>query len=203
MTEEAKMLAGQIYDPSDATLLAYRQHARKLCQDYNNLADGDPTRATIIQELIPNMGADCEIQGPIALDYGRFTTLGSRVFINYNFTALDCAPITIGDNVLIGPNVALLAPVHPLRHHQRNIQARPDGSLYNLEYAKPITIEKNCWLAGNVTVIGGVTIGEGSVIGAGSVVTRDIPANSLAVGNPCRVIRQITADDDLEMPEIF
>lgn len=203
MTQQEQMLTGQIYDSGDATLLALRQKARKLSQDYNNLADGDPKRASIIADLIPNMGTECEIQGPIAWDYGRFTTIGNQVFINYNFTALDCAPITIGDNVLIGPNVSLLTPIHPLRYQQRNIQARPDGSLYSLEYAKPITIEKNCWLAGNVTVIGGITIGEGSVIGAGSVVTRDIPANSLAVGNPCRVIREITADDDLEMPEIF
>ena len=89
----------------------------------------------------------------------------------------------------------LATPMHPLLPEERNVHQRPDGSWYNLEYAKPITIEGNCWLAANVTVCGGVTIGEGSVIGAGSVVTRDIPAHSLAAGNPCRVIRALTSED--------
>jgi maltose O-acetyltransferase len=106
--------------------------------------------------------------------------------------------VTIGDNVLIGPNVTIATPMHPLVPEERNVREREDGSLYNLEYAKPITIEQNCWLAANVVVCGGVTIGEGSVIGAGSVVTRDIPPHSIAAGNPCRVIRQVTDDDRME-----
>ena len=99
---------------------------------------------------------------------------------------------------MIGPNVTLATPMHPLLPEERNIQNREDGSIYNLEYAKPITIKDNCWLASNVVVCGGVTIGEGCVIGAGSVVTRDIPPYSLAAGNPCRVIRQITEKDHME-----
>lgn len=105
--------------------------------------------------------------------------------------------MTIGDNVMLGPNVTLATPLHALRYQQRNLRTRADGSQFDLEYGKPLTIEDNCWLASNVTVTGGVTIGEGSVIGAGSIVTRDIPAHSLAVGNPCRVIRPITPDDTL------
>lgn len=103
--------------------------------------------------------------------------------------------MTIGDNVFIGPNVSLLTPIHPLRWQDRNPYVKPDGTLTDKEYAKPITIGSNCWIAGNVTVCGGVTIGDGCVIGAGSVVTRDIPPNSLAVGVPCRVIRDITESD--------
>ena len=99
---------------------------------------------------------------------------------------------------MIGPNVTLATPMHPLLPEERNIQKREDGSIYNLEYAKPITIKDNCWLASNVVVCGGVTIGEGCVIGAGSVVTKDIPPYSLAAGNPCRVIRQITEKDRME-----
>ncbi len=99
------------------------------------------------------------------------------------------------DDVFMGPNVTLATPMHPLLPEERNVRRRPDGGFYNLEYAKPITIEDNCWLASNVTVCGGVTIGEGCVIGAGSVVTRSIPAHSLAAGNPCRVIRTLTEED--------
>ena len=98
---------------------------------------------------------------------------------------------------MIGPNVTLATPMHPLLPEERNIRMREDGRFYNLEYAKPITIKDNCWLASNVVVCGGVTIGEGCVIGAGSVVTKDIPPYSLAVGNPCRVIRKITEKDHM------
>ena len=99
---------------------------------------------------------------------------------------------------MIGPNVTLATPMHPLLPEERNVRQREDGSYYSLEYAKPITIEKNCWIAAGVTVCGGVTIGEGSVIGAGSIVTKDIPPNSLAAGNPCRVIRELTEADRIE-----
>ena len=115
----------------------------------------------------------------------------------FNFTCLDVCEIHIGDNVMIGPNVTLATPMHPLLPEERNIRKREDGSFYNLEYAKPITIKDNCWLASNVVVCGGVSIGEGCVIGAGSVVTRDIPPYSLAAGNPCRVIRKITEKDHM------
>lgn len=108
---------------------------------------------------------------------------------------LDTCPVTIGNDVFFGPNCSLLTPMHSYLPEERNLRRRADGSLYDLEYGKPITIGDNCWLAGNVTVCGGVTIGAGCVIGAGSVVTRDIPPHSLAAGNPCRVIRTITEAD--------
>ena len=112
--------------------------------------------------------------------------------------------MTIGENVFFCPNVSLLTPIHPLRWQDRNQYVKQDGIPTDKEYAKPITIGNNCWIAGNVTICGGVTIGDGCVIGAGSVVTRDIPPNSLAVGVPCNVVREITEADSLENhPELF
>ena len=205
MTEKEKMVSGKIYDPSDKELEALRINAHRLCKDFNNLYDEEEEkREAILDELIPNRKEGVFIQGPIYFDYGIFTSIGENCFANFNLTVLDICPVTIGDNVLIGPNVSIVTPVHPLRWQDRNIKRRDDGTLYDYEYAKPITIEQNCWIASNVTITGGVTIGEGSVIGAGSVVTRDIPPNSFAAGNPCRVIREITAEDAIELKkELF
>ena len=151
-----------------------------------------------LDELLSESAYLPGLQGPVYFDYGRNTTFGKHCDVNFGLTCLDVCPVTIGDNVLIGPNVTIATPMHPLVPEERNVREREDGSLYNLEYAKPITIEQNCWLAANVVVCGGVTIGEGSVIGAGSVVTRDIPPHSIAAGNPCRVIRQVTDEDRME-----
>ena len=149
----------------------------------------------MLDELLPHHGEDLDILGPVFFDYGVHTTMGDRVFANFNFTVLDCAPVTIGDDVLFGPNVSLLPPMHPLRWQDRNVRKAADGSTYDYEYGRPIVIGSNCWFGGNVTVLGGVTIGEGCVIGAGAVVTKDIPPHSVAVGNPARVIRTITDTD--------
>lgn len=198
MTEQEKMLAGKIYDPSDETLLAIRTKAHKLCQTYNQTADTEEkAREQMLRDLIPDCAKGVYLQGPIYFDYGEFTTIGENTFANFNFTVLDTCPVHIGNNVFIGPNVSLVTPMHPFRYQERNIKFRPDGTAYDDEYAKPITIGDNCWLASNVVVTGGVTIGEGCVIGAGSVVTKDIPPHSLAVGNPCKVIRQITEADSI------
>lgn len=193
------MLAGRLYDPSDKELAALRKKAHILSARYNMLTEDDEERGKIISELVPNMGKLGFVQGPVQFDYGVFTEIGDNFYANFNLTVLDCCKVTIGDNVMIGPNVSILTPVHPLCWQDRNMRFRPDGSPYDLEYAKPITIGDNCWIAGDVTICGGVTIGSGSVIGAGSVVTRDIPENSLAVGNPCRVIREITEADRMEI----
>ena len=199
MTEQEKMLAGKIYDSSDETLLAIRTKAHKLCQTYNQTADTEEeAREQMMRDLIPECAKGVYLQGPIYFDYGAFTTFGENCYANFNFTVLDICPVTIGDNVFFGPNCMLATPVHPFRYQERNIKYKEDGTAYDDEYAKPITIGSNCWLASNVVVIGGVTIGEGCVIGAGSVVTRDIPANSLAAGNPCRVIREITEKDSIK-----
>lgn len=174
MTEQEKMLAGKIYDSSDETLLAIRTKAHKLCQTYNQTADTEEkAREQIMRDLIPDCAKGVYLQGPIYFDYGKFTTIGENTFANFNFTVLDTCPVHIGNNVFIGPNVSLVTPMHPFRYQERNIKFRPDGTAYDDEYAKPITIGDNCWLASNVVVTGGVTIGEGCVIGAGSVVTKE------------------------------
>ena len=203
MTEKEKMISGKIYDPSDKELTQLRQNAHRLCTEYNVLPETDEKRGEVLKSLGIN-GSAFYLQGPVQFDYGCFTTIGVNSYANFNFTCVDCCPVTIGDNVFMGPNVSLLTPMHPLRWQDRNQYAKPDGTMTDKEYAKPITIANNCWIAGNVTVCGGVTIGDGCVIGAGSVVTRDIPTNSLAVGVPCRVIRGITEADSLENhPELF
>ena len=196
MTEREKMLAGMLYDPSDPELGALLVKARKLARKYNRI-DEDETqeREKVLRELLPNTPFLPSLQAPVFFDYGCNTSFGEFSNANFNFTCLDVCRVHIGSNVFMGPNVTLATPMHPLLPEERNVRQRPDGSFYNLEYAKPITIEDNCWLASNVTVCGGVTIGKGCVIGAGSVVTRSIPAHSLAAGNPCRVIRTLTEED--------
>lgn len=183
MTEKEKMTAGKIYDPSDEELVKLRTKAHRLSKEYNELLETDEKRSEILKEM-GIIGDSFYLQGPVQFDYGCLTSIGANVFM--------------------GPNVSLLTPMHPLRWQDHNQYQKQNGTLTDKEYARPITIGDNCWIAGNVTICGGVTIGEGCVIGAGSVVTRDIPANSLAVGVPCRVIREITEEDALENhPELF
>lgn len=204
MQEKEKMLAGLIYDPADKELAELRQKAHRLSKEYNDRLETDEERVRLLDELLPNKGMNVYLQGPVQFDYGCFTTIGDNSYANFNFTCLDCCPVKIGSNVFMGPNVSLLTPVHPLRYQDRNIYERKDGVNTDKEYAKPITIGDNCWIAGNVTVCGGVTIGNGSVIGAGSVVTHNIPDGVFAAGVPCKVIREITEADSLENhPELF
>lgn len=200
MTEKEKMIAGKIYNADDTELKTLRTKAHKLCKKYNDTFEDEfIKRKNILDELLPNKDEGIYIQGPIYLDYGIFTSIGKNFYANFNLTILDCCPVTIGNNVLIGPNVSIVTPIHPLMYQDRNSTAKDDGTKLSNEYAKPIVIKDNCWIAGNVTIIGGVTIGEGCVIGAGSVVTKDIPSNTLSVGNPCQVLREITDNDAIEL----
>lgn len=198
MTEKEKMLVGKIYDPTDETILELRIKAHKLSMQYNSLFEDDEKRQTILKELIPEQGENLFLQGPIYFDYGVFTSFGKNCYANFNLTVLDTCPVHIGDNVFFGPNCTIATPLHPLRYQERNIKYKENGMPYDDEYGKPITIHSNCWIASNVVITGGVTIGEGCVIGAGSVVTHDIPPHSLAVGNPCRVIRTISEKDSIK-----
>lgn len=204
MTEQEKMLKGLIYDPSDKILAEKRVQAHDLCMDFNSLHEGQTEQRTaILQQLFPHLGEGTDILAPIHIDYGEFTTFGKRCFANFNLTILDTCPVTVGNDVFFGCNCSILTPLHPLIAEERNLKQREDGSYYDLEYGAPITIGDGCWIASDVKICGGVTIGEGCVIGAGSVVTRDIPAYSLAVGNPCRVIRQITENDSIYLKNLF
>ncbi len=198
MTEQEKMLKGMIYDPSDEELVRKRIKAHLLSKAFNDTPEDDEEkRSEILNQLIPHMGEGTALNSPIAFDYGIFTSFGTNCFANFNFTVLDCCPVTIGNDVFFGPNCSLYTPIHPLLAEERKIRRKADGTLYDLEYAAPITIEDGCWIAGGVTICGGVTIGKDSVIGAGSVVTRDIPSGVFAAGNPCRVIRDITENDSI------
>ena len=202
MNEKEKMLSGKLYDPNDAELKELRKKAHRLCLEYNQTLEDDlEKRCSILKELGISLGEDVFLQGPIYFDYGCFVSIGDRSYANFNFTILDTCPVTIGKNVFIGTGVSIVTPLHPLRYQERNIYQSEKGYLTDKEFGKPIVIEDNCWVASNVTICGGVTIGEGSVIGAGSVVTRSIPKNSLAVGNPCKVVREITDKD--KTPEIL
>ncbi|WP_433243429.1 sugar O-acetyltransferase [Streptosporangium sp. CA-135522] len=182
-TNRERMLAGDLYIADDPDLVAAAKRAVRLANRYGEAYAADPEAARpILDELIGSIAADAHIRPPLYVDYGGHITIGSGTFVNYGLTALDVAPITIGDDVQIGPNVQLLTPTHPIDPRQRRAK---------LEAAKPIVIGDNVWLGGGVIVLPGVTIGDNSVIGAGSVVTKDIPADVVAVGNPARVIRRI------------
>lgn len=182
-TNRERMLAGDLYIADDPESAALAQRGARLADAYHRavLADDGAARP-LLEALVGHLGDEAYVKPPLFVDYGENISIGARTFVNYNLTALDVAPITIGEDCQIGPNVQLLTPTHPVEP-----QARKD----RLEAAEPITIGDNVWLGGGVIVCPGVSIGDNSVIGAGAVVTRDIPANVVAVGNPARVIREL------------
>lgn len=184
MTEKEKMLAGFIYDANyDPQLIADRQRCKELIRDYNDLRPSNTEgRTNLLKQLFGATGQTLLIEQPFHCDYGFNIEVGENFYSNFNLVILDCAKVTFGDNVFIAPNCGFYTAGHPLEAAERN---------KGLEYARPITVGNNVWIGAQVCVLPGVTIGDNCVIGAGSVVTRDIPANSLAVGNPCRPIRKI------------
>ena len=181
------MAAGQLYFPGDPELAAGRQRAAELCSRFNQLPAGaEEAQDALLAELLGRAGADSFITAPFRCDYGFHITTGQSFYANYNCEIIDCAPVTFGDNVMIGPSCGFYTACHPLDAAERKT---------GLEYAKPIRVGDNVWLGGHVVVLPGVCIGDNTVIGAGSVVTHDIPANVVAAGNPCRVLRPITPAD--------
>jgi maltose O-acetyltransferase len=182
-TELEKMLAGELYDASDPVLLDMRNKARTLFSQFNRTPyDAEPERQAILQQLLGSVDGNVNIQAPFYCDYGTNISIGVNGFINFNCTFLDCARITIGINFQCAPNVQLYTAYHPVIAAER---------IKGPELALPITIGDNVWLGGGVIVCPGVTIGDNTTIGAGSVVTKDVPANVFAAGNPCRVIRTL------------
>ncbi|HTF96312.1 MAG TPA: sugar O-acetyltransferase [Cellvibrio sp.] len=179
---------GALYDANyDERVVQLRTQAKLLCYEYNHSKPGDNTyRTTLLKGLLGKCGNSIIIEPPFFCDYGPNISVGENFYANHNLIILDGAPVTIGDNVFIAPNVGLHTAGHPIDADRRN---------KGLEYALPITIGNNVWIGASVTIIPGVTIGDNTVIGAGSVVTRDIPADVVAVGNPCRVLRKITEED--------
>jgi len=177
------MLAGELYNPLDEQLSAERLNARLLLAALNETREDETAeRSSLLKELLPNAGEGRWLQPPFYCDYGYNIKLGEKVFFNFNCVVLDVTLVTIGSRTLFGPNVQVYTATHPMNHKER---------AGGLEYAKPIAIGEDAWIGGSVVICPGVTIGDRSVIGAGSVVTKDIPADVFAAGNPCRVIRTL------------
>jgi maltose O-acetyltransferase len=183
-TNRERMLAGDLYIADDLDSLAEYRRAVALQTRYAAayVEDVEASRS-ILEELLGHLGPDATVRPPLFVDYGTRVRIGARTFVNYGLTALDVAPITIGDDCQISPHVQLLTPTHPVEPQPRRDK---------LEAARPITIGDNVWLGGGVIVLPGVTIGDNTVVGAGAVVTRDLPANVVAVGHPARVIQRLT-----------
>jgi maltose O-acetyltransferase len=182
-SEKEKMLAGELYDPLDPQLTSERLRARRLFQRLNDTPANQPEeRARIIRQLIPAAGDSVWIESPFYCDYGTNITLGDKVYFNFNCVVLDVAPVLIRSGVLFGPSVQIYAATHPMRAADRRI---------GLESGMPVEIGDDVWIGGGAIICPGVRIGARSVIGAGSVVTRNIPDDVFAAGNPCRVIRAI------------
>lgn len=192
MTEREKMLAGMLYDCGDEELLTQWHKAKNLMRDYNNTDSEDmETKNRILRQLLGGRGENLWITAPFYVDYGNNIYFGNNCEINMNCVFLDDNKITIGDNALVTPNVQIYTAFHPTNAADRFGTLSSDGGF---EFCKtqtaPVTIGNNVWLGGGAIILPGVTIGDNVVIGAGSVVTRDIPSNTIAVGNPCRVVRE-------------
>ncbi len=183
MTEKEKMLAGELYLAADEELVAERLKARRLARLYNATTETeDMQRREILSQWFGVIGEIISIEPPFQCDYGSNIRVGNNFYANFGCVLLDCARIEIGDNILLAPNVQIYTAHHPID---------PKLRLTGNELASPICIGHNVWLGGGVIVCPNVRIGDNTTIGAGSVVTKDIPANVIAVGNPCRVIRQL------------
>lgn len=194
-----------MFSPSETWRVEIKRKTHALNQEYNVLRDTDfEERRRILGEILGELNENVSLQGPITFHYGRHTKIGKNTFINFNFTCQDDGEVEIGENCDFGPNVTITTAMHPMLASERRRLRCPDGENRRLCYAKPVRIGNDCWICANVTVLPGVTIGDGCVIGAGSVVTRSIPANSFACGNPCRAVRKLSKDDSMiHMPDVL
>jgi maltose O-acetyltransferase len=181
-TEYQKMLAGELYDSSDEILFQMRVKARGILQEYNQTGYDKQQRESLLKKLLAKSGMNIDIQTPFFCDYGCHIEAGDNFYANFNCVFLDCNYIRIGNNVMMGPSVQVYTAHHPVLATER---------IKGPELASPITIGDNVWIGGGTIICPGVTIGENTTIGAGSVVVKSIPANVVAVGNPCGVIKQL------------
>jgi acetyltransferase-like isoleucine patch superfamily enzyme len=186
-SEKEKMIAGKPYKAFGKELYDERQYAKELVFQFNSLRPSEISkRDEIIKKLFARTGEKYFIEPPFRCDYGYNIIIGNNFYSNYNLVILDCARVEIGDNVLIGPNVSLYTAGHPLHFELRK---------QDYEFALPIRIGNNVWIGGNVVINPGLIVGDNSVVGSGSVVTKEIPENVLAAGNPCKILRELTEED--------
>lgn len=186
-SQKERMLAGDLYRADDPQLIEEATHGRDLIRQFNQTSEYErDQRVAFLPKIFKQIGKNGYVMPPLYVDYGSNTTIGDNFYANYDLTLFDVAPITIGDNVMFGPRVSLLTPSHPIDAEVRNS---------GLELGKSITIGNNVWLGGHVVVNPGVTIGDNTIVGSGAVVTKDLPANVIAVGNPARVLRPIGETD--------
>lgn len=189
MNNFEQMHNGEIYMSTDQEILNQQKECLKLQYEFNNTSpDENEKRSELLHKMFKSVGEGCYIEPPLHANWaGHFVSLGKYVYANFNLTMVDDTYIDIGDYTMIGPNVTLAAGTHPI-----SPELRQKAAQYNL----PIHIGKNVWIGAGVIVLPGVSIGDNSIIGAGSIVTKDIPENVIAVGNPCRILRPITKDDE-------
>ena len=193
MTEEEKALAGQLYFAREESIQKERVRSQELSYEYNQLRPSQTEeREAIIRREMKKVGERFRIEAPFYCDFWGRVTLGEDFFANYNFVLLAGNEVIFGDHVLIGPNCGIYAAGHAYDTERRDA---------GLEYARPVRIGSHVWIGGHTSILSGVTIGDGSIIGAGSVVTRDIPANVVAAGNPCRVIHPVSPERDRQYME--
>jgi maltose O-acetyltransferase len=191
-SERDKMLAGELYNALDPELVQQRDRARDLCQALNATHEADrPLRGQLLLEIFARGGDSAWLQPPFFCDYGSNIELGERVFFNFNCIVLDVCKVTIGDYSQFGSGVQILTPLHPLNAELRRVQ----------EFGAPVTIGADVWVGSGAIILPGVTIGARTVVGAGSVVSRSLPPDVLAVGNPCRVVRHIDGSPSIHSPE--
>lgn len=189
MTEKEKMAAGLLYDANyDRELMEARTRCKDICHEFNSLYPSEEEKQKgLLKGLLGKTGEEFRVTAPFWCDYGFNIELGENFYVNHSCVILDCAKVTFGDNVFVGPDCGFYTAGHPIDAKQRN---------QGLEYARPIHVGDNVWIGGGVRVLPGVSIGEGTVIGSGSVVTKDIPPRVIAAGNPCRVIREIEEESE-------
>lgn len=188
MTTEEKQHGAQLYNPGDPQICERQRAYQEMLYDFNATRPSElEKRTAMLREMFAEIGQDCYIEPPLHANFGgHHVHFGDRIYANYNLTLVDDTHIYVGDGTMFGPNVTVATAAHPL-----DARLRADGLQYNL----PVHIGRNCWLGAGVIVLPGVTIGDNTIIGAGSVVTKDIPSDVVAVGNPCRVLRQVDERD--------
>lgn len=199
MNEWERMTSGRLYNPAKQEIIGPHRKGLTLCDRFNKAPFGSRKRKKLLEKLIPSsVGQHFGVFAPFYCEYGVNIRVGKDCFVNYNCTFLDVAPITLEDGVWLGPGVILATPMHPYLAEERMVREYPDG-LHDLEYAKPITLKKNCWICSGAIISGGVTIGENCIVAAGAVVTKDVPPNCIVGGVPAGILRELNENDRMDV----